>query len=491
MSPDSVLDQPIPEAAAAPRSRRSLLAAAMAGLAGAAAAALGRPAPTRAAAGDPLVIGLHNYGGTDATRLDTTSSGGAFWMTQFGSGSGVRSDSVNGHGGVFTTAHQDRFALQAQHTAATAGAGAAISADGGKNPGLNATTASGSSAITAINSGTAVQPSGVNAYGTYAGVHASGSTYGLYASGTDAVYGVSNSGRGINGYSSVGTGVQGFAGEVNTHASAIGVYGYSASDAGTGVSGQATSGSGTTYGVRGSSSSPNGYAVYGFGPGVAIYGISQGQFGVGVQGTGSGSSGHGLAGSITSDSATASGVYGASAGSNSYAGYFEGKVSVTGALSKGGGSFRIDHPLDPANRILQHSFVESPDMLNVYSGVVTADASGEATVELPGWFDALNRDIRYSLTAIGAPMPSLHVKTRAAGGSFALAGAEPRGEVSWQLTGIRQDAWADANRIEVEIEKTGRDRGRFLHPLEHGQPASKGIDFSMRQQLASHPPEGS
>jgi hypothetical protein len=491
MSPESVLDQAMPEAVAAPRSRRSLLAAAMGGLAGAAAAALGRPGPARAAAGDPLVIGLHNYGGTDATRLDTTSSGGAFWMTQYGSGSGLRGDSVNGHGGVFTSAHQDRFGLLAQHTAATGGGGAAISADGGKNPAISATTAGGASAISAINNGTAVQPSGVNAYGTYAGVHASGATYGVYASGTDAVYGVSNSGRGINGYSSVGTGVQGFGGETNSHASAIGVFGYSASDAGTGVSGQATAGSGTTYGVKGSSSSPNGYAVYGLGPGVAIYGISQGEFGVGVEGTGSGSSGHGVAGSITSDSATASGVYGASAGSNSYAGYFEGKVAVTGSLSKGGGSFRIDHPLDPANRILQHSFVESPDMLNIYNGIVVADAGGEAMVELPDWFASLNRDIRYALTAIGAPMPNLHVKTRAAGGRFALAGAEPGGEVSWQLTGIRKDAWADANRIEVELEKRGKDRGHFLHPLEHGQPASKGIDFSMRQQPPSDLPTGS
>jgi hypothetical protein len=43
-----------------------------------------------------------------------------------------------------------------------------------------------------------------------------------------------------------------------------------------------------------------------------------------------------------------------------FAGRFDGLVSITGLLSKGGGGFRIDHPLDPASKILYHSFVESP-----------------------------------------------------------------------------------------------------------------------------------
>ncbi|HMB90044.1 MAG TPA: hypothetical protein VKP65_04300, partial [Rhodothermales bacterium] len=58
-------------------------------------------------------------------------------------------------------------------------------------------------------------------------------------------------------------------------------------------------------------------------------------------------------------------------GTPSYAGLFNGDVWVTGTLSKGGGSFKIDHPLDPANKYLAHSFVESPDMMNVYNGNVT------------------------------------------------------------------------------------------------------------------------
>jgi len=70
-------------------------------------------------------------------------------------------------------------------------------------------------------------------------------------------------------------------------------------------------------------------------------------------------------------------------------------------LTKGSGSFKIDHPLDPAKKYLSHSFVESPDMMNVYNGNVTTDRHGFAIVTLPSYFEALNRDFRYQLTVIG------------------------------------------------------------------------------------------
>jgi hypothetical protein len=87
----------------------------------------------------------------------------------------------------------------------------------------------------------------------------------------------------------------------------------------------------------------------------------------------------------------------------SVAGYFEGDVHVTGTLSKSGGSFQIDHPLDPENKYLYHSFVESPDMMNVYNGNVTTDSRGFAHITMPDWFEALNGDFRYQLTTIGQP----------------------------------------------------------------------------------------
>ncbi|UCE08258.1 MAG: hypothetical protein JSW07_09645, partial [bacterium] len=142
------------------------------------------------------------------------------------------------------------------------------------------------------------------------------------------------------------------------------------------------------------------------------------------------------------------------------AGYFRGSVTVTGTLSKGGGSFKIDHPLDPENKYLCHSFVESPDMKNVYDGVVLLDNRGEAWVELPDWFDALNRDFRYQLTAIGGPGPNLYIAEKIVNNRFKIAGGNPGMEVSWQVTGIRQDAFANAHRILVEEEKSGDERGK-------------------------------
>lgn len=152
------------------------------------------------------------------------------------------------------------------------------------------------------------------------------------------------------------------------------------------------------------------------------------------------------------------------------AGRFSGNVVVTGILTKGGGSFKIDHPLDPTNKYLYHSFVESPDMKNIYDGVVTLDDVGEAIVELPEWFEALNRDFRYQLTAVGAPSPEIHIAEKISGNRFRIAGGTPRAEVSWQVTGIRQDAFANANRIPVEQVKAERERGSYLHPAAFGLP---------------------
>ncbi len=149
---------------------------------------------------------------------------------------------------------------------------------------------------------------------------------------------------------------------------------------------------------------------------------------------------------------------------------------MTGTLTKGGGAFKIDHPLDPENKYLLHSFVESPDMKNVYDGVAVLDASGEATVDLPNWFEALNSDFRYQLTAIGAPGPNLYIAQEIAGNRFKIAGGAPGKKISWQVTGIRQDAFAQANRIPVEQDKPAAERGLFLHPLARGLSPARGID---------------
>jgi len=154
-----------------------------------------------------------------------------------------------------------------------------------------------------------------------------------------------------------------------------------------------------------------------------------------------------------------------------------GNVNIAGNLSKGGGSFKIDHPLDPANKYLYHSFVESPDMMDVYNGVATLDGHGTVWITLPDYFEALNRDFRYQLTAIGAPGPNLYIVKKVSGNRFKIAGGKPHGEVSWQVTGIRQDAYANAHRIPNDEEKPPQDRGRYLHPELFGASEEQAIGY--------------
>ena len=111
-------------------------------------------------------------------------------------------------------------------------------------------------------------------------------------------------------------------------------------------------------------------------------------------------------------------------GRNDLGGFFYGDVQINGTLYKSAGSFKIDHPLDPANKYLSHSFVESPDMKNIYDGVAELDGSGEAWIELPEYFEALNRDFRYQLTCISGFAP-VYIAKKIAGNRFKIAGALP------------------------------------------------------------------
>jgi hypothetical protein len=114
-------------------------------------------------------------------------------------------------------------------------------------------------------------------------------------------------------------------------------------------------------------------------------------------------------------------------------------------------------------------------MMNVYNGNIILNETGEAVVQLPDWFGALNREFRYQLTAIGAPGPDLFVASEVENNQFKISGGASGMKVSWQVTGIRKDAWAEKNRIKTEVEKTGDERGRYLHPEVFGKTRKQGI----------------
>jgi len=239
-----------------------------------------------------------------------------------------------------------------------------------------------------------------------------------------------------------------------------------------------TTGSATHCGVQGS-------VRGGSGPAVGVSGSAMGDsssYGVSGYADG-GASNYGVKGMATGGSYNY-GVYGsASGGANNFAGYFDGDVQVTGNLSKGGGSFKIDHPLDPENKYLYHSFVESPDMMNVYNGNIVTDDHGCATVVLPEWFGALNRDFRYQLTVVGQFAQAI-VAEEIRDNRFSIRTDKPSVKVSWQVTGIRQDPFANAHRIPVEEGKQSDERGLYLHPEAWGQPQGKGIGCSRQQEVS-------
>jgi len=146
---------------------------------------------------------------------------------------------------------------------------------------------------------------------------------------------------------------------------------------------------------------------------------------------------------------------------------FTGNLAIVGSLTKGSGTFEIDDPADPANKILFHSFVESPDVMNIYDGVATLDASGQVVITLPDYFDALNDDVRYQFFPMGEAMPNLYISQEEKNNQFAIAGGVPGGEVSWQITGIRHDPYILANPIIPEVEKgPGQpvDKGQYIFP---------------------------
>jgi hypothetical protein len=155
---------------------------------------------------------------------------------------------------------------------------------------------------------------------------------------------------------------------------------------------------------------------------------------------------------------------------------------VTRNLSKGGGSFKIDHPLDPENKYLYHSFVESPDMMNIYNGNIVTDTNGGAIVELPAYFEALNRDFRYQLTVIGTFAQAI-IAEEIKDNRFTIKTNAANVKVSWQVTGVRHDAYANNHRVKVEEDKAAKERGTYLHPEAFNQPEERGVEWARNPQM--------
>ena len=148
--------------------------------------------------------------------------------------------------------------------------------------------------------------------------------------------------------------------------------------------------------------------------------------------------------------------------------------AVGDRIQKGSGTFAIDHPLDPENKLLFHSFVESPDVKNIYDGIGSFNASGEAVISLPNYFEALHDgQVRYQVKGLSAPAPNIFVKEEITENSFVVAGGIPEETFSWQVSAVRDDPFIQANPIVPEVDKGDGaliDRGDFLYEYYDNEP---------------------
>jgi len=178
------------------------------------------------------------------------------------------------------------------------------------------------------------------------------------------------------------------------------------------------------------------------------------------------------------------GVYGDDAGGAGWSTY--GVYSGTDLGATGAKTFLIDHPLDPENKALRHYSVESNEITNMYRGIVTLDATGQAVVKLPNYFYAANTEPSYQLTAIGTPIQP-YVLKEVTNNQFTVAG-KPNTKVSWTIYAKRNDPTIryfnekGKKYDQEEVNKPARMRGKYYTPEAYGKDKTQGIHYSENQE---------
>lgn len=141
--------------------------------------------------------------------------------------------------------------------------------------------------------------------------------------------------------------------------------------------------------------------------------------------------------------------------------YFAGKTGIaapppsmddTAALRVGGSvavAGSVSRTVTLESGIIEHAALLAPGAQErvMFQGIASLDEAGSVTVIVaPAPISdayAFDGSCTYQLTALGAPMPALHVASEASlqssgGLAFGIAGGAPRGRVSWALTAALQ-----------------------------------------------------
>lgn len=418
----------------------------------------------------------YNFGGAGLGRTITADNGSVeINMT---------SSATNTEGLTVTAANGSSGTPSSAIYVMSSGVGASIYAE-------NTNTANPYNTIQASSNSTNQYTSAIAGYydGAQQGVGVYGSVYNSTSTGVAGVMGVNN--RTSGGYGLYGQGFNGGVGETND-AGGAGIWGQNNYGTGSG-SGSGVVGDGN-YGVWGQTS---------FGPS-GVFGLNSrtdGGHGVwgqgfnGVVGESTQINGYGVWGSnaATSDPGVGvagigvTGVAGQSTNlSLSYGIFSYDDAGISNQLDVGGNffaggtkSFRIDNPTDPENKFLIHFSIESNEVMNIYRGSVLLNANGEATVKLPNYFSDINKNYSYNLTPVGVSAPDLFIKQKIQNNQFIIAGGTAGQEIDWVVYAERNDKLLQTNPQyrDTQPKKTGKYKGKYVHPQLWGQPTTKGIFF--------------
>ncbi len=166
-----------------------------------------------------------------------------------------------------------------------------------------------------------------------------------------------------------------------------------------------------------------------------------------------------------------------------YAGYFTGRVNITGDLTVGGTkNFRIDHPADPQNKYLQHFCSESNVPLNMYTGNATTGPDGVADIELPEYFTLINKDFRYQLTPVGQ-FAQVIVLREIEGNHFKIKSDLPGVKVSWMVIAERNDPYMQQHPPQDVLDKPNGEKGKYTLPELYNQPKEMGVNWEREKRV--------
>lgn len=340
--------------------------------------------------------------------------------------------------------------------------------------------------------GEATDPTGAN-YGVY-GATESEAGYGVYGEARNAsgvnygLYGSAASGNAFGGYAvnlassgpAVSLGAECFSpddGATAIYANAVAAGASNESSAifarnngadnAISVWALAAAANGLTYGLLGQTNSEQGGAS-------GIFGAANGNPSAPV---------YGVQGYVQFDFPNSAGIYGGDnvlgmGPSSAKAGVFAGSVEVSRDFDVvGTKNFKIDHPLDPENKYLRHVCPESPEPINIYTGMTTTGADSLALVQLPDYFMAINKNFRYQLTCVNQFAQAIVIEEIEAN-RFRIKTDKPGVKVSWTVYGERNDLYLQQNPFEAVSEKESTNKGKYLYPAGYGAPKEQSIFYA-------------